>query len=228
MAEVARRQRPGDAAAALEGYMRLGVYVITDAGLSRGRGHEEVVEAAVRGGADVIQLREKEASTRRLVEIGLSLREITRRAGVLFLVNDRVDVALAVEADGVHVGQDDMPADLVRRLIGRDKIIGVSAATIEEARRAREDGADYLGVGAVYTTGTKADAGAPVGPDRVAEIKRAVGLPVVGIGGINHGNAAEVIAHGADGVAVISAVVSADDVAEATRSLKRVVEGARA
>ena len=147
--------------------MRLEVYVVTDAALSRGRSHEQVVTEAIQGGADVIQLREKHASSRELVEIGRRLRDLTREAGVLLIVNDRVDVALAVDADGVHVGQDDMPADVVRRLIGPDKLLGVSAATPEEARKAKADGADYLGVGAIYATNSKADAGTPTGPARL-------------------------------------------------------------
>ncbi len=208
--------------------MRLDVYVITDATLSRGRSHVQVATEAVRGGADVIQLREKHASTRELIEIGRALREVTRAGGALLIINDRVDVALAVDADGVHVGQDDMPADIARRLMGPGKIIGVSAATPAEARRAKEDGADYLGVGAIYATGSKPDAGEPTGPQLLSEIRAAVDLPLVAIGGINVHNAAEAIRYGADGVAVISAVVAAPDVALATRSLRAVVEEAKA
>lgn len=208
--------------------MRLDVYVITDAALSRGRSHLQVAGEAIRGGADVIQLREKSLSGRELVELGFQLRRLTREAGVLFIVNDRVDVALAVDADGVHVGQEDIPAAIVRRLIGPSKILGVSAATTEEALQAKADGADYLGVGAIYATNTKADAGAPVGPARLGEIRRAVGLPLVAIGGLNVHNAAEAIAHGADGVAVISAVVGAPDIFAATQALKAVVEEAKA
>lgn len=208
--------------------MRLDVYVITDAGLSRGRSHEQVVSEAIRGGADVIQLREKHMSSRELVETGLVLRRLTREAGVLFIVNDRVDVALAVDADGVHVGQDDMPADVVRRLIGPDKILGVSVAKEAEALRAKADGADYLGVGAIYATNTKADAGAATGPGLLGVIRRAVDLPLVAIGGVNIHNAAEAVAHGADGLAVISAVVAAPDVRGATAALKAVIEEAKA
>lgn len=207
--------------------MRLDVYVITDAGLSHGRSHVQVVTEAVRGGATVIQLREKYASTRQMVEIGRTLRDITRDAGVLFIVNDRVDVAMAVDADGVHLGQDDMSADVARRLIGPNKVVGVSAATVEEALQAVRDGADYLGVGAIYATSSKADAGAAVGPARLSQIKAAVDLPLVAIGGISMHNAAETILYGADGVAVISAVVSASDIAQATRSLLAVVDEAK-
>ncbi|MHB1414966.1 MAG: thiamine phosphate synthase [Chloroflexota bacterium] len=207
--------------------MRLDVYVITDASLSLGRTHLQVVSEAIRGGADVIQLRDKNASTSELVATGEALREITRAAGKIFIVNDRIDVALAVDADGVHVGQDDMPAAMARRLIGPDKILGVSAATPDEARQAKADGADYLGVGAIYTTLTKPDAGAATGPALLSQIRQAVDLPIVAIGGVNVHNAAEAIRHGADGVAVISAVVGAPDVAQATESLRVVVEEAK-
>lgn len=207
--------------------MRLDLYVITDSGLQRGRSHVQVVTEALRGGADVIQLREKNASTRELVEIGRALREVTREYGALFIVNDRVDVALAVDTDGVHVGQDDMPCAMVRRIVGPNKIIGVSAATPEEALQAVRDGADYLGVGAIYATSTKADAGAAVGPGRLAEIKQAVDVPIVAIGGINIHNAAEAVLHGADGVAVISAIVASPDVRQATEALRMVVEEAK-
>ena len=147
---------------------------------------------------------------------------------MLFIVNDRVDVALAVDADGVHVGQDDMPADLVRRLIGPDKVLGVSAATPAEAIKARADGADYLGVGAIYATNSKADAGMPTGPALLKRIREVVDLPLVAIGGLNVHNAAEAVEFGADGVAVISAVVSAPDIRQATQVLKAVVEEAKA
>lgn len=207
--------------------MRLDVYVITDPDLSRGRSHVQVATEAIRGGATVIQLRDKHAGGLELVEVGRALRQITREAGVLFIVNDRVDVALAVKADGVHVGQEDLPADVTRRLIGPDMILGVSAANVAEASKAKADGADYLGIGAIYATASKSDAGAPIGPAAIAEIKRAAGLPAVGIGGISVHNAAEVIQNGADGVAVISAVVGARDVRQATAALAIVVEEAK-
>jgi thiamine-phosphate pyrophosphorylase len=203
--------------------LNLGLYVVTDEALSRGRPTAEIVAAAIRGGADAIQLRAKELPMRDQVAIGRALRALTREAGVLFIVNDRADLAVALDADGIHVGQDDLPADLARKVVGPDKIVGVSAATVEEARIAREMGADYLGVGAIYGTATKSDAGAPVGPGRIGPIKAAVGLPVVGIGGIGRANATDVIAAGADGVAVVSAIVAADDPEAAARALKETV-----
>jgi thiamine-phosphate pyrophosphorylase len=198
----------------------LSLYVITDAALSKGRSHADVVRAAIAGGATAIQLRDKTANTRELLRTGLLLRELTRAAGVKLIVNDRADVALAIDADGVHVGQDDLPAVDARRIVGAGKIVGVSAATVNEARQAERDGADYIGVGAVYATGSKSDAGAPMGTARLAEVAHAVRIPAVAIGGINASNATDCIAAGAVGVSVISAVVSAPDVEAAARDLR--------
>lgn len=197
------------------------LYVITDERVSRGRSHLEVAEAAIRGGADVIQLRDKSASSGSLYRTAVALRRLTRDANVPFIVNDRLDIALAVDADGVHVGQDDMPAAVVRRLLGPGKLLGVSAETPEEALRAETDGADYLGVGPIFEAReTKADAGAPKGPGMVAPIRSRCRLPVVAIGGIKAGNARSVREAGADAVAVISEIVGADDVAQAARRMK--------
>jgi thiamine-phosphate pyrophosphorylase len=202
------------------------LHVITDAEASRGRTHLQVAEAAIAGGADVLQLRDKKASTGRLYREALQLRRVTRDAKVSFIVNDRLDIALAVDADGLHVGQSDLPASVARRLLGPGKILGVSAETVEEAVRAEKDGADYLGVGPVFEArGTKPDAGEPVGVDRIARIRRHCRLPIVAIGGINADNARQVREAGADGAAVISAIVSADDISMAARRLKRILEG---
>jgi len=185
-----------------------------------------VAEAAIAGGADVIQLRDKEASSGQLYQEALQLRKLTRDAKVPFIVNDRLDIALAVDADGVHVGQSDLPASVVRRILGPGKILGVSVVTVGEAIRAEKDGADYLGVGPVLEArGTKPDTGVPLGVDCIARIRRRCRLPIVAIGGINAENAREVRESGADGAAVISAIVSADDISIATRQLKRILEG---
>ena len=183
----------------------------------------DVVRAAVRGGATAVQLRDKEASTGEMIELGRALLQITRPAGLPLIVNDRADVALAIDADGVHVGQDDMPAPLARQIIGPERILGVSAGTVEEARQAERDGADYLGVGDVYGTPTKADAGTPIGLSGLAEIARAVSIPVVAIGGIKLDNAAATLQAGAAGVAVISAVIGAPDPETAARRLLKAV-----
>lgn len=202
----------------------LKLHVLTDQAGSRGRTTLSVAAAALDGGATVIQLRAKTASTRTLIEEGLALRRLTRERGALLIVNDRIDVALAIEADGGHVGQDDMPASLARRLLGPERLLGVSAATLEEATAAASAGADYLGIGPIFATATKADAGPATGISLLAEIARCLSLPLVAIGGINAGNAAQAIQAGAAGIAVISAVVGAEDIAAAAQSLRSVVE----
>lgn len=202
------------------------VYVITDSHGPRGRSHREIADAAIRGGATAVQLRMKEEPTRLLLDAARAIAPLCRAAGVAFLVNDRVDVAMIAGADGVHVGQDDLPPAEVRALMGPRALIGVSAATVEEAIAAERAGADYLGVGAVYATASKSDAGAPVGLTRLTEIRRAVDLPVVGIGGITADNAGAVVRAGAQGIAVITAVTLADDMVAAVQRLRRAVDGA--
>ena len=210
--------------------MELGTYLVTDAGLSGERSTVDVVEAAVEGGVDVVQLREKGTTARERHELGRRLRELTREAGAAFVVNDRVDLALAVDADGVHLGDEDLPVAAARKLLGPDAVVGRSVSTPEGARAAAEAGADYLGVGAVFPTESKdtAPERSGVGLDRVRAVTDAVDVPCVGIGGVTPDNAADVVAAGADGVAVISAITGADDPAAATRALSRAVEGVRA
>lgn len=206
--------------------MRLsGLYVITEPAL---RDPIEGARLALEGGARIIQLRDKQATTRRLVQTGLTLRALTRQYGAILIVNDRLDVALAIEADGVHLGQDDMPAALARKIAGENFIIGVSAETVEEARQAEADGADYLGVGPMFTTATKPDAGAPVGPERLRAIKQAVSIPVFGIGGVTLENAGAVLQAGADGICVISAIMGAVDPTETTRRFVELISAATA
>lgn len=205
------------------------LYVLTDEG--GGHSHLEVAEAAIAGGATVIQFRDKNMDARRLYETALRLREMTREARVTFIVNDRVDVALAVDADGVHVGQQDLPAAVVRRLVGPDKIVGLSATNVKEALEAQREGAaDYLGVGPIFTFPTviKPDASPPMGLEGLRAIVRRVSLPVVAIGGIEHDNVAEVIRTGVAGVAVVHAVAWAEDVADAARRMLALVQEARA
>lgn len=202
------------------------LYVLTDPFLSRGRSHEEVVREAIAGGAEIVQLRDKSASTRKLVQIGEVLRRITYEARVIFIVNDRVDVALAVEADGVHLGAEDMPIGHARRLMG-ERIVGASVDNEEEAIRAVEEGADYVAIGPIFPTSTKPDAGSVVGVDMIRRVKGVVDVPVVAIGGINSDNVRQVVEAGADGVAVISAVVSAPDIRQATGTLVEMIKGIR-
>ncbi|MCL1817531.1 MAG: thiamine phosphate synthase [Spirochaetaceae bacterium] len=183
-------------------------------------GAREAVEAATAGGVTLVQLREKEAETREFYEIAREVAVITRRRRVPLVVNDRIDIALAIGADGLHLGQTDMPLAEARRLVGKSMFIGISTSTVEEALAAEHGGADYLGVGAVFPTGSKADAGEAIGPGRVAEIRAAVGLPIVAIGGIGPANAAGVMSRGADGVAVISAILSQPDIRAAAAALR--------
>lgn len=203
------------------------VYVITDREVAGGRPILDVVEAAIRGGATVVQLRDKAATTREMVELGKVLHALTAARGVPLVVNDRVDVALAIGAEGVHLGVDDMPVALARQILGPAGIIGASPDTIEGARQAEQDGADYLGVGDVYGTPTKGDAGHPIGLEGLGRMVRAVSIPVVAIGGIRPDNAGAAIEAGAAGVAVIAAVMGAQDPAVAVRRLRTAVRAAQ-
>jgi thiamine-phosphate diphosphorylase len=204
---------------------RLRLHVLTDRALSRGRPDAEVAAAALAGGATIVQVRGKDCTGAELVRVGHQARDLTRRHGGLLIVNDRVDVALAVSADGAHVGQDDLPARDARLLLGPDRLLGVSARTVDEAVRAARDGADYIGFGPVFSTATKGDAGAARGLEELSRACRAVAVPIVAIGGITADNAVAVIAAGAAGVAVIAAVVTAPDMTAATRALLQAITG---
>ncbi len=208
--------------------MKLDTYIITHADLVPGRGHVYVAREAVAGGADVIQFREKNYATGEMIRVATTLQKICRQAGTTFIVNDRVDVALAMDADGVHVGQEDMPASIARRLIGPNKILGVSAGSLEAALKAEADGADYLGVGMIFQAGVKAGIRTAKGLDIIRQIVQAVKIPVVAIGGIGHANAASCIEAGATGCAVITAVVAAPSVKEATVDLAKIIREAKA
>lgn len=201
----------------------LALCVVTDRPAAHGRPITEIVSQAIHGGATMIQLREKTASTREMLEIGRALLAITRPARIPLIVNDRIDVALALGAGGVHVGQSDMPATIARQMIGPDRILGVSAEEVRHAVDAERDGADYIGAGAVFGTPSKADACAPIGAGGLAAIVRATRCPVVAIGGINLDNAADAMATGIVGLAVISAVVSAADPGAASKRLRNIV-----
>ena len=205
----------------------LTLYVITDSHLARGRDQVEIVAAAIRGGATMVQLRDKELPARDQLGLGLRLRELTRRMGTTLIVNDRVDLALAVGADGVHLGQDDLPPRIARQLLGPDAIVGVSAGNPAELALVEREGADYVGTGPFAATGSKADAGAAIGPEGIAAVRRLTNLPMVAIGGIGLANAKAAIGAGANGIAVISAIVGADDPEAAARALRQAVDAAR-
>ena len=185
------------------------LYLVTDRRLSLGRSTVEVVAAAVIGRVTCVQLREKHCSTREFLEEARRVRELLVGTGVPLIINDRLDVALAVAADGVHLGQNDMHLSDARRLVGERLVIGISAESVADAIRAEAEGADYIGVSPVFTTPTKMDTAPPLGLEGLREIRRAVSLPLVAIGSIRHDNAAEVLRAGADGLAVVSAIVSA-------------------
>ena len=206
---------------------RVHLCVITDATLVPGRDHVAVAEAALAGGADMIQLRDKTPDLRRLLPQARRIRAVCRAHGALFIVNDRLDLALAAGADGVHVGQDDLPATVARRLLGPDLILGVSTHDRAQAGAAAGAGADYIGFGPMFGTHTKDTGYTPRGTAMLREIRETVRVPIVAIGGITLENIGEVIAAGADAPAVISAVAGAPDVAVAARGFQERVLAAK-
>ncbi len=200
------------------------LHVLTDTVLQCRYSHVELAELAIAGGADTIQFRQKAGSTQEMIEIARQMQSICRAAGVTFLVNDRIDVAIAAGADGVHLGRSDFPIPLARKLLGPSAVIGGSAGTREEAVKCLEEGADYVGFGPVYATGSKDDAGAPSGLALLREIVTVIDLPIIAIGGINSENTPDVLATGAYGIAVISDVCCREDPAGAARCLRRILE----
>ena len=202
------------------------LYLVTDRGLAKGRSTLDIVRSAVQGGVTCVQVREKECSTLDFIEQAQSIKDYLQSKRVPLIINDRVDVALAVEADGVHLGQTDMPLDMAKKIIGDAMIIGISAESLEDAIAAERGGADYIGVSPIYATPTKTDTAPPLGLEGLQAIRRKVNLPLVGIGGLNRNNAAAVIRHGGDGVAVVSAIVAADDPMQAAGDLKQIIDEA--
>ena len=196
------------------------LYLCTDRRLMTSPTIEASVESALRGGTTVIQLREKDCSSREFYELGLRVKKITDAYHAPLIINDRVDIALAVGAAGVHVGQGDLPCKVVREIVGPDMIVGVSAATLDEAVQAEQDGADYLGVGAMYATATKTDT-RPVSMEELLKIRAAVKIPIVVIGGINKQTLGNFKGTGVDGLAVVSAIVAQPDPEAAARELLR-------
>ncbi|RKZ29217.1 thiamine phosphate synthase [bacterium] len=192
-------------------YIDYSLYLVTDRKLAGNRALVDIVEPAIKGGVTIVQLREKGLAARDFIREAIELKGLLEPLCVPFIINDRVDIALAVDADGVHIGQRDMSLDIARRLLGPDKIIGVSVNNVEEAIEAQKNGADYLGVAPIWPTSTKEKTRPPLGLDGVAAIREAVEIPIVGIGGINEGNVASVITAGCDGVAVVSAIMAEKD-----------------
>ena len=209
--------------------LTLDTYLITQENLSAGRRTEAIVDAALAGGVDVVQVREKHRTARTRLEIAETLRGPTAEADVPLIINDRLDIALAVDADGVHLGDDDLPVAVARAQLGEDAIIGRSVSTVEAAEAAERAGADYLGVGAIYTTSSKDvdDEENGIGLDVVTHIADAVDIPLVGIGGVTPERTPDVVEAGADGVAVITAITEAADPERATQELGEAVERGR-
>jgi thiamine-phosphate diphosphorylase len=197
-----------------------GLYVIVDPEATGGRNEIQVARLAIEGGARLIQLRDKRRLASEVAPMARALQQLCRELGALFIVNDDVDLAMEVEAGGVHVGQNDMPVARVRRLVSPTMMVGCSTNSVAEARRAGHDGASYVAVGRLYPTGSKSDTRAAT-LETLREVKAAVSVPVCAIGGINESNIDDVIAAGADMVAVIAAVVAADDVRAAAQRLAR-------
>lgn len=194
------------------------LYLVTDHQLMSTKTLEEAVEQAIAGGCTLVQLREKTASSRDFYQNAINVKTITDKYNVPLIINDRIDIALAVGADGVHVGQSDLPAAVVRKIIGNDKILGVSVGSVEKAIEAQKIGADYIGVGALFSTSTKTDANA-VSIETLMKIIKEVSIPVVGIGGINAENAVQLKNTGISGIAVVSAIISQKDIKSSAEKL---------
>ncbi|PRR82356.1 thiamine phosphate synthase [Clostridium vincentii] len=195
------------------------LYLVTDRDVLKGRNLGKAVEDSILGGATIVQLREKDVTSREFYEIAQSIKAITDKHNVPLIINDRLDIAFAVDASGIHIGQSDMPCNIAREVLGKDKLIGVSVHTLEEALDAEKDGADYLGCGAMFSTSTKKDA-TDVSYDQLKEIKAKVKIPVVAIGGINERNLVQLEGTNIDGVAIISAILGKENIKEATKKLK--------
>lgn len=195
------------------------LYLITDRSFLNGRSLKECVEDAIKGGVTLIQIREKDASTREFYEVAKEVKEVTSKYNIPLIINDRIDIAIAIDAEGVHLGQSDMPLKLARKILGKDKIIGISANNLEEALEAQKDGADYVGLGPIFYTGTKKDIDEPIGVQGLREITENIDIPSVAIGGINKENAKLVLESGVQGISLISAILGSEDVEKASREL---------
>lgn len=202
----------------------LSLYLVTDRSLSLGRSLESVVAQAVEGGVTMVQLREKDCSTLEFYEQAILLKKCLHPYNIPLIINDRLDIALACDAEGLHIGQSDMPYDIARKLFGRDKIIGLSVECIQDAVNANELDVDYIGISPVFGTPTKTDTAPALGLNGVQEIVKVSRHPAVGIGGINKTNAAEVISAGAEGISVVSAIMSAIDPKESALELKSIIQ----
>lgn len=198
------------------------LYLVTDRSFLGERDLVQCIELAIQGGVSLVQLREKNLSSKDFLELAIRVKEITSRYRIPLIINDRLDIALAVDAEGLHVGQDDLPMLKARELLGPNKIIGVSVSNQAEALLAQQQDADYLGVGAIFATSTKTDA-PEVSLEQLELVKKSVTIPVVAIGGINRTNLHQVMAAGIDGVSVVSAILAQEDILLATKQLKQMI-----
>ncbi len=203
------------------------LYLVTDRKLSKGRSLQAVIKAAIKGGTSIVQLREKDCTTREFLEIAQDVKNFCSPLGIPLIINDRIDIALAVGAEGLHIGQSDMPYKTARKLMGPDAIIGLSVENIQDALDAEKLNVDYLGLSPIYSTPTKTDIHHELGLEGIREIRKISRHPLVAIGGINKKNTAEIIAAGSDGIAVVSAICSADDPELASRELLKEVKKGR-
>ena len=201
----------------------LTLYLVTDSGLNTAASLPDAVEQAIKGGVTLVQLREKTADSRDFYEKALQVKAVTDRYSVPLIINDRLDIAQAVNAAGVHLGAEDIPVDVARKILGDDKIIGATAKTLAQALAAEKAGADYLGCGAMYLSTAKPGA-LPMSRETLAEILAAVHIPVVAIGGIGEGNVQEIIPLGVNGVAVVSAIIAQEDITAAAARLRRLID----
>lgn len=199
------------------------LYLVTDREVLKGRDLLESIEQAILGGITLVQLREKDTNSRDFFNLALQVKELTHKYNIPLIINDRLDIVLAIDADGLHIGQEDLPIDLCRKLLGKDKILGVSAHNLEEALEAENLGADYLGVGAMFTTSTKKDVDiTPI--NTLIKIKETVKIPVVAIGGIAHNNVKEVLKAPIDGVAVVSCILGAEDIKKTSIEINNIID----
>ena len=198
----------------------LSLYLVTDNSDDEEK-FLKTIEEGIKGGVTVVQIREKTADTLDFYNLALKVKEITEKYNIPLIINDRVDIALAIDADGVHVGQSDMPCDVTRKLIGKDKILGISAATVDEAKKAQKDGADYIGTGAVFPTTTKNDASS-VTKEELKKIVESIDIPVVAIGGINLENASQLTDTGIAGLSVVSAIMSSENPKKSSQELLKI------
>jgi len=201
------------------------LYLITDRSFLNGRDLKNCIEDALKGGATLVQIREKDTSTRDFFQVAKEIKEVTSKYNVPLIINDRIDIALAIDAEGVHLGQSDMPIAIARGILGKDKIIGISANNLDEAIDAQKNGADYLGLGPVFYTGTKKDIKEPIGLTGLKELTKNINIPSVAIGGINKENAKSILDSGVNGISLISAILGSENIEKATVELLAVLEG---